>query len=272
LRALPNAGFALLDAVEHEGRRFGLTTDLDLVPLDRLTRVEASAFHGVTLDETTTLPVAFVRTRYALEYQGGPSVGLRPGRQLGYRVALPVTGQSKTFDGIRYLETRNGTWLRAEHALVIERPAALPPWASGKKSWIHVAIRDQTLVAYSGSMPVYATLVSTGSGGLGDPKETHATPRGEFVIHTKHVAVNMDGDEVGDEFDLRDVPYVQYFTEGYALHAAYWHDAFGLPKSHGCVNLSPLDARALFHLTEPAVPQAWHGAFARTGTLVSITP
>jgi lipoprotein-anchoring transpeptidase ErfK/SrfK len=272
VRALPDAGFALLDAIEHEGRRFGLTTDLDLVPLDRLTRVEPSAFHGITLDEATTLPVAFVRTRFALEYQGGPTVGLRPFRQLGFREALPLTGARKTFDGIRYLETKGGRWLRAEHATVIDSPQALPPWASGKKSWIHVAIRDQTLVAYSGSTPVYATLVSTGSGGLGDPTETHATPRGEFVIHTKHVAINMDGDEVGDEFDLRDVPYVQYFTEGYALHAAYWHDAFGLPKSHGCVNLSPLDARALFHLTEPAVPQAWHGAFARGGTLVSITP
>jgi hypothetical protein len=272
VRALPNAGFALLDALEHEGRRFGLTTDLDLVPLDRLTRIEPSAFHGIHLDETTTLPVAFVRTRFALEYQGGPSVGLRPGRQLGYREALPLSGEKKTFDGIRYLETKGGAWLRAEHALVIDAPSGLPPWASGTKSWIHVAIRDQTLVAYSGATAVYATLVSTGSGGLGDPTETHATPRGEFVIHTKHVAINMDGDEVGDEFDLRDVPYVQYFTEGYALHAAYWHDAFGLPKSHGCVNLSPLDARALFHLTEPAVPQAWHGAFARAGTLVSITP
>jgi hypothetical protein len=272
LTALPNAAFALLGAVEHAGRRFGLTTDLDFVPLDRLTRIEPSGFHGITLDETTTLPVAFVRTRFALEYQGGPSVGLRPGRKLVHREALPLTGQRKTFDGIRYLETRAGTWVRAEHALVVERPATLPPWASGKKSWLHVAIGNQTLVAYSGATPVYATLVSTGAGGLGDPKETHATPRGEFVIHTKHVAVNMSGDEVGDEFDLRDVPYVQYFTEGYALHAAYWHDAFGAPKSHGCVNLSPLDARALFHLTEPAVPQAWHGAFSRAGTLVSITP
>jgi hypothetical protein len=272
VRALPNAGFALLNAVEHEGRRFGLTTDLDLVPLDRLTRIEPSAFHGITLDATTTLPVAFVRTRFALEYLGGPAVGLRPGRQLVHREALPLTGEKKTFDGVRYLETRPGSWVRAEHALVVDRPAALPPWASGSKNWVHVAIRDQTLVAYSGATPVYATLVSTGSGGLGDPKETHATPRGEFVIHTKHVSVSMSGDEVGDEFDLRDVPYVQYFTEGYAFHAAYWHDAFGVPKSHGCVNLSPLDARALFHLTEPAVPQAWHGAIARTGTLVSITP
>jgi lipoprotein-anchoring transpeptidase ErfK/SrfK len=119
---------------------------------------------------------------------------------------------------------------------------------------------------------VYATLVSTGKDGLGDPETTHSTPRGEFVIHTKHVSATMNGDEVGDEFDLRDVPYVEYFTQGFAFHAAYWHDAFGTPHSHGCVNLSPLDARFLFHFTEPAVPQGWHGAFARDGSYVSITP
>jgi lipoprotein-anchoring transpeptidase ErfK/SrfK len=119
---------------------------------------------------------------------------------------------------------------------------------------------------------VYVTLVSTGAGGLADPKESHATPRGEFLIHTKHVTAGMSGDEVGDEYDLRDVPYVQYFTEGYALHAAYWHDAFGAPHSHGCVNLSPQDARWLFQFTAPAVPQGWHGAFSRRGTLLSVTP
>ncbi len=80
----------------------------------------------------------------------------------------------------------------------------------------------------------------------------------------------MDNDEVGDEFDLRDVPYVQYFKDGYALHAAYWHDGFGTAHSHGCVNLAPLDARFLFAWTEPPVPMAWHGAMSTHGTLVSI--
>jgi lipoprotein-anchoring transpeptidase ErfK/SrfK len=108
---------------------------------------------------------------------------------------------------------------------------------------------------------------------LGDPKETHSTLRGQFLIHTKHVSVTMDSEAEGDEFDLRDVPYVQYFQEGYALHAAFWHDSFGQPYSHGCVNLSPLDARALFHMTDPPVPQSWHAALSlRGGTLVHITP
>ena len=60
-------------------------------------------------------------------------------------------------------------------------------------------------------------------------------------------------------FELRDVPWIQYFAAGYALHGAYWHDVFGIPRSHGCVNLSPIDARIVFRWTDPPVPQGWHG-------------
>ncbi len=73
-------------------------------------------------------------------------------------------------------------------------------------------------------------------------------------------------------FELRDVPYIQYFESGYALHAAYWHDAFGTLRSHGCVNLSPIDARRVFAWTEPSVPEGWHGISIGVGqgTLVVI--
>lgn len=61
------------------------------------------------------------------------------------------------------------------------------------------------------------------------------------------------------DFELRDVPWIQYFAAGYALHGAYWHDVFGTPRSHGCINLSPIDARYLFLWTDPPVPAGWHG-------------
>ncbi|MFZ5891225.1 MAG: L,D-transpeptidase [Myxococcota bacterium] len=60
-------------------------------------------------------------------------------------------------------------------------------------------------------------------------------------------------------FELRDVPWIQYFASGYALHGAYWHDVFGTPRSHGCVNLSPIDARVVFRWTDPPLPDGWHG-------------
>ena len=59
-------------------------------------------------------------------------------------------------------------------------------------------------------------------------------------------------------YALKDVPYIQYFANGFALHAAYWHDVFGKTRSHGCVNLSPIDAHRVFMWTEPAVPEGWH--------------
>ena len=82
----------------------------------------------------------------------------------------------------------------------------------------------------------------------------------------------MDGDEASDDaFDLHDVPYVQYFHKSYALHGAYWHDAFGKVRSHGCVNLAPADAAWLFEWTDPVVPTEWHGVVGvREGTLVYI--
>ncbi len=74
-------------------------------------------------------------------------------------------------------------------------------------------------------------------------------------------------------FELRDVPYVQYFEAGYALHAAYWHDVFGKARSHGCVNLAPIDAHRLFYWTDPPVPEGWHGVVSMQdgdGTVVNI--
>jgi lipoprotein-anchoring transpeptidase ErfK/SrfK len=85
------------------------------------------------------------------------------------------------------------------------------------------------------------------------------------------VTTTMSSEAVGEEFQLKDIPYVQYFQEGYALHAAFWHDDFGIPRSHGCINLSPEDARWLFSWTEPEVPAGWHGAQAQgTGSVVYV--
>ncbi len=72
----------------------------------------------------------------------------------------------------------------------------------------------------------------------------------EYGITVRRGAVN---------FELRDVPWIQYFAAGYALHGAYWHDVFGVPRSHGCVNLAPIDARVVFLWTDPPVPPGWHG-------------
>jgi hypothetical protein len=270
-RALPDSSFAVLGVFEQGVRRFGLVDDLTLVPLDRAERVMGSDFHGLAL-EGASLPVVFAMRRGAQLYAGDPASGLRVERVLRHREAVPIR-RRVTVNGVRYAESTDGHFLRDEQLVAIEPLAALPRWAKAGKRWIHVSIGKQSLVAYEGERPVYVTLVSTGLDGAGDPETTRSTVRGQFRVHTKHVTAAMNSAEAGDEYDLRDVPWVQYFSDDYAFHAAYWHDAFGTPKSHGCVNLSPRDARFLFQFTDPPVPQGWHGAFSlRDGTLVDITP
>jgi hypothetical protein len=172
------------------------------------------------------------------------------------------------------LETTRGVWLPAGSLRIPKLREDPAGFAREGRKWIDVSIRLQLLVAYEGKRPVFATLVSTGRGELGDPEKTDATVRGTFMIHAKHVSGTMDGDETAeDAFDLRDVPYIQYFHEGYALHGAYWHDDFGKVRSHGCINIAPADAAWLFEWTDPQVPEGWHGAVnMAAGTLVYIHP
>ncbi len=146
---------------------------------------------------------------------------------------------------IRYLRD----WYLAV-AEQIKRPKSVPKTSR----WVHVSLRNQTLVLYEGDVPVYATLVSTGVSG-------HETPTGVFAIRRKHTADTMAAIGAGqdDRYSIEDVPWTQYFERSFALHGAFWHSRFGLVKSHGCVNLSPPDARVIFDRLDPAVPEGWFG-------------
>ena len=73
----------------------------------------------------------------------------------------------------------------------------------------------------------------------------------------------MDGDVASDgPYSIQDVPWIMYFNASIALHGAFWHSNFGHVQSHGCVNLAPWDAKALFGWTEPRLPAGWHGVAA----------
>jgi lipoprotein-anchoring transpeptidase ErfK/SrfK len=116
---------------------------------------------------------------------------------------------------------------------------------------VGVNLRTQTVVAYEGDTPVYAALAATGMA---------ATPtvRGVFRTWWRLVSRKMSGGApaTGGYYYLEEVPWTLYFYSGYALHAAYWHDAFGRPRSHGCVNLSPYDAWWIFKWSEAGGPNS----------------
>jgi len=266
-------GLALVDTFVYEGRRFGLTTDLLLFPVDRMRPIEGSGYKGFRIPEDVDFPFAIIR-RDGESLYSYVDHHYSKEKDVARRTIVKLTGHKSFFHGKMHYETVDHLYVPDTHASYFDRPKKMPKWAKGTGGhWIDVSIAKQALVAYEGKKAVFATVVSTGEAGLEDPETSKATKTGIFRIHTKHVTTTMASNVVGEEFELKDIPYVQYFEAGYALHAAYWHDDFGTPRSHGCINLSPEDAKWLFMWTEPQVPQGWHSVRkALTGSTVFVHP
>lgn len=121
--------------------------------------------------------------------------------------------------------------------------------ATGPKH-IYVDLTKQHLYAYQGNTLIYNFPVSTGKWNL--------TPTGTFYIWIKLQATRMTGGEGADYYDLPNVPWTMFFYnaqmgkgEGFSLHGAYWHNNFGHPMSHGCVNIAPANAKLLYDWADP---------------------
>jgi lipoprotein-anchoring transpeptidase ErfK/SrfK len=121
-----------------------------------------------------------------------------------------------------------------------------PSSVTSNVRWIDVDLTNQRITAYEGQTPVRTTLVSTGL-----PRTP--TPVGRYHVYIKLRADTMSG----PGYYLTNVPYVMYFYRGYGIHGTYWHNNFGHPMSHGCVNL-------------PTTEAEWFFNWADVGTLVNV--
>jgi hypothetical protein len=115
---------------------------------------------------------------------------------------------------------------------------------------IYVDLTSQTLTAYQGETLFMKAQISSG--------KWHPTPAGDFTIWEKVRATRMSGGEGTDFYDLPNVPYVMFFSgpnapagSGFSLHGAYWHNNFGHPMSHGCINMRQVDAQKLYYWVNP---------------------
>ncbi len=109
--------------------------------------------------------------------------------------------------------------------------------------WIEVDLSAQRLTAWNGGKRVRSFNISTG-------KRRTPTIRGSFAIQSKFRSARMRG----EGYNVPNVPYVMYFSGGYALHGAYWHNNFGTPVSHGCVNMRVSSARWLYNWAGVGTP------------------
>jgi lipoprotein-anchoring transpeptidase ErfK/SrfK len=222
---------------------------------------DTSAWLGLPLTEALTAPDG-TRVQYfangILRVTAADTVDLLPlGRIAAGRAKIAMEPIAQPADVPEY-----------DEALFIppEAPAPSEPeptetsWSSGPGPQqgaykeVVVSISAETMWAYEGGELMMSSLVSTGTAET--PEVT--TPVGFHAIVAKFDSQTMEGTISGDQYRVEDVPYVMYFDDsGNALHGTYWHNNFGAPMSHGCVNL-PMDVAA------------WMYEWAPVGTAVTV--
>ena len=241
----PHNALTVRRRIRFDGEWFWYTTRRTYVPASEVVPVRASSFAGQRLSGRWRLPLAFVHGPRAAVYR-------RPGRRgRGWvrHYERFVVLQAERRGRASWLRIGPDRWLRGRDVRVAE--SSPPPAGIGATDrWVDVDVARQVLVAYRGSTPWYATLVSTGKHGQ--------TPRGTFRVWAKIAATDMRSDpHASHPYLLWDVPWTVFFKRSFALHGTYWHDRFGHRKSAGCVNLSPRDARVIFDFVSPALPPGW---------------
>lgn len=151
--------------------------------------------------------------------------------------------------GIVTAVTVGEMWLST--TVFAELPSAISQrietFKKSQKRWLEVDLSEQQLTAWQGGTPTYSIIVSTG-------KPATPTRSGIFTIQRKLPQDRMRG----ADYDVPNVPDVMYYHRGYAIHGAYWHNKFGTPVSHGCINLPIKAAHNLFEWTPLGTPVVIH--------------
>lgn len=247
--------------IAHKGATYVVTRKGRYIPRAQLGSITAFGFHGETI--TGTMNVGWINPDKTSVFNDAKANA----KNVGARTRLQK---------IEVLEKKNG-FLRITDGWIKEKDARVPtlsdPPEGATARWIDIDLSTQTLVAYEGKQPVFATVVSTG-------RAAGATPKGVHKIWVKLRSATMsnadDAKDTNDDatpYSIEDVPWVQYFSNGIAIHGAFWHRKFGNVASHGCVNVAPLDAMRLFDWTLPRLPRGWDASFptaAEPATVVRV--
>lgn len=292
----------LYDAPSHQGRRTKLYWRDLVLPITNVTvseeesaynrvwyevREEGFAYSGSVQPVRTILnapradiPAAGVLAEVTVPFTDAyqfPDQQSRTAYRMYYETTHWVMGAATNEeDGkvwYQILEDREKAlyYAQAEHLRLFsdDELAPLSPEVPGDQKKIEVHLDQQILIAREYDNPVFVTRVASGAVYR---TGTYTTPRGLFMTYhkrpTRHMAA---GDLASNGFDLPGVPWVMYITEsGISLHGTFWHNDFGHPRSHGCINLTPSAAKWLFRWTSPVVQPDEEFSYKSKGTQVYI--
>ena len=231
------------EVIKFRGRQWVKINGDEFIERSFLAFHRPSTFRGVKIDgKEVRLPfIWLILDTTPSKVPGGP-VDYNASTIKRY-TRFPVK-RVKYVDGEDWYEVGKYKWINQKRVALV-RWYPRPQGVGEGEKWIYVDLYEQTLVAYEGDRPVYATLISSGI-------KRFPTVEGLFRIWLKVESKKMSGEEhTPDYYYLEDVPWQMYFYKGYAIHSSYWHDRFGIRQSSGCVNVAPYDAWWLFHWTDP---------------------
>jgi hypothetical protein len=246
--------------VEYEGQRWYQINGEEFVPADTLVMAGPSHFQGIYLGEQPQYPFALTNrwVHPSVVPQGPLNAAVEP---LNRYAVVTIFAEEQRGEEIWYL-IGSDQWIEQTNVARVDvdpPPEGIPPGAK----WIEVDLFEQTIAAYEGGRMVYATLISSGRTGT-------STPPGLYTLWAKLREGKMSSPDVEDGdptyYFIEDVPWTMYFHEGYSIHAAFWHDAFGFTRSHGCVNLAPRDALWFFNWADPSIPEDVKQVYIGGGT------
>jgi hypothetical protein len=243
-------------ATDSEGGSAGV------LPARRPTDSEGGSAGVLPARRPIHLPLGWITNPHQWKYTLADDGKMRRHEHVDRFAVVELTGKKQVVEEKAYWETTEGWWMR-EMDGTLTGPAPPPKDLASGERWIDVNLGRQSLVAFEGERPVFATIVSTGRHDDEDSDSDHRTRPGAFRIFEKHIAATMDADTATDgPYSIEDVPWIMYFDGSTALHGAFWHSRFGHERSHGCVNLTPHDAHELFAWVGPRLPDGWHGVHA----------
>lgn len=147
-------------------------------------------------------------------------------------------------------------WASAEafRPIAQDEIALINPEKEDKR--IVVDVNHQTLSCYEGQSEVYFCRVSTGAkfDAYGNAVDQWSTPIGSHLPWRKVISIHMSGGSTGAGYDTMGIPWSTIFDpDGAAIHSTFWHNDFGTPRSHGCVNTAPEDAKWIFRWSLPSI-------------------
>lgn len=216
---------------------------------EHITWADVSEFSGVEITRQPIRPFAWMLAEARpSRYPGGPQD--ENAEKIERYTLLNIYG-TEIVNGWEWYLVGPNQWVQQIRVAKV-KPIPRPEGVGPNDRWVAVDLYEQTAVAYEGDKMVFATLISSGL-----PR--WSTREGLFRIYERYEATRMSGASGQPDFYfIEEVPYVMYFDGDIGLHGTYWHDRFGYRQSHGCVNLSIMDAWWLYQWTSPEEYQdAW---------------